>query len=196
AASGRSGELWACRAQFRGRPLVGDRRKKPFHFRWRWNHEARKGHGPRPAPRSPDCHSPDCPMAARGRRRGAGPWRPRRSLWRQSASGVHGERLSYHAPARGCGRRDVDMSASLVRATVRAVSKRKLQPTRAALTLVSQLGVRGRPGPRTSLKLPASRGRRHRASPARGRPFAAEVTAFWEKGHVGKQGAAEYGGSA
>lgn len=33
------------------------------------------------------------------------------------------------------GRRDVAMSASLVRATVRAVSKRKLQPTRAALTL-------------------------------------------------------------
>lgn len=32
------------------------------------------------------------------------------------------------------------MSASLVRATVRAVSKRKLQPTRAALTLVSEEG--------------------------------------------------------
>ncbi|XP_052584021.1 iron-sulfur cluster assembly 1 homolog, mitochondrial isoform X3 [Peromyscus californicus insignis] len=67
------------------------------------------------------------------RRRGL--WRLRRSLWRQSASRVHGERLSYHAPARACGRRDVDMSASLVRATVRAVSKRKLQATRAALTL-------------------------------------------------------------
>lgn len=48
---------------------------------------------------------------------------------------VHGEKLRPYAPARGCGRRDVDMSASLVRATVRAVSKRKLQPTRAALTL-------------------------------------------------------------
>lgn len=67
----------------------------------------------------------------------------RRSLWRQSARRVHGEKLSPHAPARGCGRRDEDMSASLVRATVRAVSKRKLQPTRAALTLVSHLGVRG-----------------------------------------------------
>lgn len=37
------------------------------------------------------------------------------------------------------------MSASLVRATVRAVSKRKLQPTRAALTLVS--GQDARSGP-------------------------------------------------
>ncbi|XP_052012274.1 iron-sulfur cluster assembly 1 homolog, mitochondrial isoform X4 [Apodemus sylvaticus] len=37
------------------------------------------------------------------------------------------------------------MSASLVRATVRAVSKRKLQPTRAALTLVGlKVGVRTR----------------------------------------------------
>lgn len=44
-------------------------------------------------------------------------------------------KMRSHAPARGCGRCDVDMSASLVRATVRAVSKRKLQPTRAALTL-------------------------------------------------------------
>lgn len=74
---------------------------------------------------------------------GRGLRRLRRSLWRQSARRVHGEKLSPHAPARGCGRRDVDMSASLVRATVRAVSKRKLQPTRAALTLVSHLGVRG-----------------------------------------------------
>lgn len=71
-----------------------------------------------------------------------GLWRLRRSLWRQSARRVHGEKLSPHAPAGGCGCRDVDMSASLVRATVRAVSKRKLQPTRAALTLVSHLGVR------------------------------------------------------
>ena len=54
---------------------------------------------------------------------------------RQSARRVHGEKLSPHAPAGGCGCRDVDMSASLVRATVWAVSKRKLQPTRAALTL-------------------------------------------------------------
>ena len=46
-------------------------------------------------------------------------------------SRVHGARLRGHAPARGCGRRAVTMSASLVRATVRAVSKRKLQPTRA-----------------------------------------------------------------
>lgn len=66
---------------------------------------------------------------------GRGLRRLRRSLWRQSASRVHGARLRDHAPARGCGRRDVTMSASLVRATVRAVSKRKLQPTRAALTL-------------------------------------------------------------
>ncbi|KAK7812012.1 hypothetical protein U0070_018572 [Myodes glareolus] len=78
---------------------------------------------------------------------GRGLRRLRRSLWRQSSSSVHGARLRDHAPARGCGRRDVTMSASLVRATVRAVSKRKLQPTRAALTLVS----RGGPGRRAGL---------------------------------------------
>lgn len=137
---------------------------------------------------------------------GRGLWRLRRSLWRQSARRVHGEKLRPHAPARGCGRRDVDMSASLVRATVRAVSKRKLQPTRAALTLVSPLGVRGEVaaargteqawtrtgapgGPRAELGgadglwalPPGGRGR--------GRRFAAEVTAFREKGHVGNAAA-------
>nr|XP_059871339.1 iron-sulfur cluster assembly 1 homolog, mitochondrial [Delphinus delphis] len=60
----------------------------------------------------------------------------RRSLWRQCARRVHGERLRWPSSGpryRGAGR--ARMSASLVRATVRAVSKRKLQPTRAALTL-------------------------------------------------------------
>lgn len=41
------------------------------------------------------------------------------------------------------------MSASLVRATVRAVSKRKLQPTRAALTLVSEAAKERAAGPVT-----------------------------------------------
>lgn len=85
----------------------------------------------RPSPSLTRLSNGGAGQAARGR----GLWRLRPSLWRQSASRVHGERLSDHAPARGCGRRDVDMSASLVRATVRAVSKRKLQATRAALTL-------------------------------------------------------------
>ncbi|XP_009242845.2 iron-sulfur cluster assembly 1 homolog, mitochondrial isoform X1 [Pongo abelii] len=60
----------------------------------------------------------------------------RRSLWRQCARCVHGERLRWPTSGprhRGAG--TAKMSASLVRATVRAVSKRKLQPTRAALTL-------------------------------------------------------------
>lgn len=59
---------------------------------------------------------------------------------------VHGERLRRlsSGPRQG-RRRTARMSASLVRATVRAVSKRKLQPTRAALTLVSGWGAR--PGP-------------------------------------------------
>lgn len=135
---------------------------------------------------------------------GRGLWRLRRSLCRQSARRVHGEKLRLYAPARGCGRRDVDMSASLVRATVRAVSKRKLQPTRAALTLVSPLGVRGEVavaaargaeqawtqtgapgGPRAELggadglwALPPGGG-------DRGRQLGAEVTAFREKGHAG-----------
>ncbi|XP_076429627.1 iron-sulfur cluster assembly 1 homolog, mitochondrial [Peromyscus maniculatus bairdii] len=87
----------------------------------------------RPSPSLTRLSNGGAGQAARGRGRGL--WRLRPSLWRQSASRVHGERLSDHAPARGCGRRDVDMSASLVRATVRAVSKRKLQATRAALTL-------------------------------------------------------------
>ncbi|XP_019605658.2 iron-sulfur cluster assembly 1 homolog, mitochondrial [Rhinolophus sinicus] len=60
----------------------------------------------------------------------------RRSLWRQCARGVHGERLRQPSSGpRYPGAWTVRMSASLVRATVRAVSKRKLQPTRAALTL-------------------------------------------------------------
>ena len=60
----------------------------------------------------------------------------RRSLWRQSARGVHGERLRWPTSSpRHRGGRTARMSASLVRATVRAVSKRKLQPTWAALTL-------------------------------------------------------------
>ncbi|XP_023085325.1 iron-sulfur cluster assembly 1 homolog, mitochondrial isoform X4 [Piliocolobus tephrosceles] len=60
----------------------------------------------------------------------------RRSLWRQSARRVHGERLRWPTfGPRQRGARTAKMSASLVRATVRAVSKRKLQPTRAALTL-------------------------------------------------------------
>ncbi|KAG8505101.1 Iron-sulfur cluster assembly 1, mitochondrial [Galemys pyrenaicus] len=70
----------------------------------------------------------------------------RRSLWRQSARRVHGERLK--GPSSGLRHRGsgtARMSASLVRATVRAVSKRKLQPTRAALTLVGvKVGVRTR----------------------------------------------------
>nr|XP_033783621.1 iron-sulfur cluster assembly 1 homolog, mitochondrial isoform X2 [Geotrypetes seraphini] len=50
-------------------------------------------------------------------------------------------RLSSHS-AHG---QQEKMSASLVRATVRAVSKRKLQPTRAALTLIGlKVGVRTR----------------------------------------------------
>nr|XP_055206673.1 iron-sulfur cluster assembly 1 homolog, mitochondrial isoform X3 [Gorilla gorilla gorilla] len=60
----------------------------------------------------------------------------RRSLWRQCACRVHGEKLkqpTFGPRHRGAG--TAKMSASLVRATVRAVSKRKLQPTRAALTL-------------------------------------------------------------
>lgn len=147
---------------------------------------------------------------------GRGLRRLRRSLWRQSARRVHGEKLSPHAPARGCGRRDVDMSASLVRATVRAVSKRKLQPTRAALTLVSHLGVRGevaasagrcwwRRRPRVQSKpgrgLGAPGGPRAELGGADGlwalppggrgggRQFAAEVTAFREKGHTGNAAA-------
>ncbi|ELR52895.1 Iron-sulfur cluster assembly 1-like protein, mitochondrial, partial [Bos mutus] len=60
----------------------------------------------------------------------------RRSLWRQSARGVHGERLRWPTSSpRHRGGRTARMSASLVRATVRAVSKRKLQLTRATLTL-------------------------------------------------------------
>nr|XP_007967840.2 iron-sulfur cluster assembly 1 homolog, mitochondrial isoform X5 [Chlorocebus sabaeus] len=60
----------------------------------------------------------------------------RRCLWRQCARRVHGERVRWPTSGprhRGTG--TAKMSASLVRATVRAVSKRKLQPTRAALTL-------------------------------------------------------------
>ena len=54
----------------------------------------------------------------------------------ESARGVHGERLRWPTSSpRHRGGRTARMSASLVRATVRAVSKRKLQPTRAALTL-------------------------------------------------------------
>uniref|UniRef100_A0A667H7F1 Iron-sulfur cluster assembly 1 homolog, mitochondrial n=1 Tax=Lynx canadensis TaxID=61383 RepID=A0A667H7F1_LYNCA len=60
----------------------------------------------------------------------------RRSLWRQCGRCVHGERLRWPSSgARHPGAGTARMSASLVRATVRAVSKRKLQPTRAALTL-------------------------------------------------------------
>ncbi|XP_002742931.2 iron-sulfur cluster assembly 1 homolog, mitochondrial isoform X1 [Callithrix jacchus] len=60
----------------------------------------------------------------------------RRSLWRQCARLVHGERLGLPSfGPRHQGAETAKMSASLVRATVRAVSKRKLQPTRAALTL-------------------------------------------------------------
>ncbi|XP_054947807.1 iron-sulfur cluster assembly 1 homolog, mitochondrial isoform X2 [Pan paniscus] len=70
----------------------------------------------------------------------------RRSLWRQCARRVHGEKLrrpTFGPRHRGAG--TAKMSASLVRATVRAVSKRKLQPTRAALTLVGvKVGVRTR----------------------------------------------------
>ncbi|XP_045418102.1 uncharacterized protein LOC123645714 [Lemur catta] len=72
---------------------------------------------------------------------GAGPRVPcavRRGLWRQCVRRVHGERLRLLSSGprhRGAG--VAKMSASLVRATVRAVSKRKLQPTRAALTLMS-----------------------------------------------------------
>lgn len=87
------------------------------------------------------------------------------------------------------------MSASLVRATVRAVSKRKLQPTRAALTLVSHLGVRGEAAARGAERVrPADYGSRRAVRGARssgqaegaatGRP-GAEVTAFWDKGHGG-----------
>lgn len=88
------------------------------------------------------------------------------------------------------------MSASLVRATVRAVSKRKLQPTRAALTLVSHVrgeaaGARARAGQAWPAVYDSRRAaRRARGSgrtvgAATGRPFEAEVTAFWEKGHAG-----------
>nr|XP_037854520.1 iron-sulfur cluster assembly 1 homolog, mitochondrial isoform X2 [Chlorocebus sabaeus] len=70
----------------------------------------------------------------------------RRCLWRQCARRVHGERVRWPTSGprhRGTG--TAKMSASLVRATVRAVSKRKLQPTRAALTLVGvKVGVRTR----------------------------------------------------
>lgn len=93
------------------------------------------------------------------------------------------------------------MSASLVRATVRAVSKRKLQPTRAALTLVSHLGVRGevatptrgseqawtRTGAPGGPRAERWSGRAVGAAPGGrdgGRQFGAEVTAFREKGHA------------
>ncbi|XP_063099962.1 iron-sulfur cluster assembly 1 homolog, mitochondrial isoform X1 [Cavia porcellus] len=67
---------------------------------------------------------------------GRGLGRVRGCLWRQCASRVHGERLRVlRSGLREPGARTAKMSASLVRATVRAVSKRKLQPTRAALTL-------------------------------------------------------------
>uniref|UniRef100_A0A8C8TWB0 Iron-sulfur cluster assembly 1 homolog, mitochondrial n=1 Tax=Peromyscus maniculatus bairdii TaxID=230844 RepID=A0A8C8TWB0_PERMB len=42
----------------------------------------------------------------------------------------------YHAPARGYERRNVDVPASWVRATVQAVSKRKLQAMRAIKQLL------------------------------------------------------------
>ncbi|CAO2596349.1 Iron-sulfur cluster assembly 1 homolog, mitochondrial [Lemmus lemmus] len=136
------------RLRIRGLPLAGAPRKEPFHFRQHGNREARKVTGHRPRVVSGDGARPG-PSLTRLSNGGAGRSlrRLRRSLWRQSASRVHGARLTDHAPARGCGRRDVTMSASLVRATVRAVSKRKLQPTRAALTLVS----RGGPGRRAGL---------------------------------------------
>ena len=62
------------------------------------------------------------------------------------------------------------MSASLVRATVRAVSKRKLQPTRAALTLVSGWGAR--PGPLYWFTFAPARGSRWQgtARPGGGTP--------------------------
>ena len=57
----------------------------------------------------------------------------RTSPW---ARGVHGERVRWPTSSpKHRGGRTARMSASLVQATVRAVSKRKLQPTRAALTL-------------------------------------------------------------
>lgn len=102
---------------------------------------------PQPAPRPPPVTHTACPMAATGvGPRGAGPEVPCAGAcgvnaplcpWREAKA----SELRPKAP----GHRTVRMSASLVRATVRAVSKRKLQPTRAALTLVS--GRCARPGP-------------------------------------------------
>lgn len=130
-------------------PSAGAPRKKPFHFRRHGDREARKVTGHRSRRVSSDVVRPS-PSLTRLSNGGAGRGlrRLRRSLWRQRASRVHGARLRGHAPARGCGRSAVTMSASLVRATVRAVSKRKLQPTRAALTLVSRGGGRRRPAGR------------------------------------------------
>lgn len=102
------------------------------------------------------------------------------------------------------------MSASLVRATVRAVSKRKLQPTRAALTLVSHLGVLGEVAAAAATGGVQNKPRRRLGAPGGpraelggadglralppggrggGRQFAAEVTVLREKGHAGNAAA-------
>ncbi|XP_070446293.1 iron-sulfur cluster assembly 1 homolog, mitochondrial isoform X1 [Equus przewalskii] len=95
---------------------------------------ASRARGPGAGPAPPVTHAAR-PMAAEGPR-GAGPGAVRRGLWRQCARRVHGERLRRPSSGpRHLGAGTARMSASLVRATVRAVSKRKLQPTRAALTL-------------------------------------------------------------
>lgn len=56
-----------------------------------------------------------------------------RSLWCQSARRLHGERLRWPSSGGTCRAR---MSPSIVPATV-PCSKRKLQPTRAVLTLTA-----------------------------------------------------------
>lgn len=81
---------------------------------------------------------PNGGAAGRGGGAGRGLRQPAAGLVASMRRCVHGERLRHlSCGPRHQGAGPARMSASLVRATVRAVSKRKLQATRAALTLVS-----------------------------------------------------------
>lgn len=121
----------------RSNPTAGDRAQSS------WWHPGVERQNPAPSglPRPrPVTHSAHPMVAVGGGARPEGA--VRRCLWRQCARRVHGERVRWPTSGprhRGTG--TAKMSASLVRATVRAVSKRKLQPTRAALTLVSACGA-------------------------------------------------------